>query len=339
MSKRDDPLRLLAQALRGGLPAPGEWQSVVELASRGWLVPALHLAMERSGHLAAVPREVRDYLELLHDRNRQRNARLRAQLTEAVAAFNDAGIRPVLMKGAIHLFTGPEQALGARISSDLDLAIAPDEFDHAVLALQGLGYRQNGEREFGREQDAGEIELHMGPSDRSAKYLKGDLRHYSKAAERSGATALIPSATAQALHLIVHDMIKEGDYWRLRLDLRHLHDLAELASRPDGVDWLRLTDMMPDKVGRRAVAMQAAALRDLYAIEIPADLGLANGALVRHRFRKMATTLGTGGAMARLAGNLSWGTRRMLRGMITIDMSLIGRGARYFTTPAKGSRV
>ena len=76
MNKRGDPLRLLMSAMRGSLPDESRWLEVVDIANRGWLVPALYVALEREDCLSRIPDEVRDYLALIHDRNRERNRRL-----------------------------------------------------------------------------------------------------------------------------------------------------------------------------------------------------------------------------------------------------------------------
>ena len=192
------------------------------------------------------PPSVGDYLSYLHDRNGERNRRLRVQLLEAISALNAQGIEPILLKGAINLFTADREDCGARMLSDLDLSVAPFEMAGARVGACALGYQDVGNaREMARPEDVGVIELHDRPSARSAKYLANDLRASSPKMARDGAVARIPSATSRALHLIVHDMIKEGDYWSLRIDLRHLQDLASLARSSEGVDWQQLPPHCP----------------------------------------------------------------------------------------------
>jgi len=334
-------LRQLTAALDGRLPQPEAWPAVLELAGRGWLVPALHLAVQRADRPDALPDEVRDYLSLLHDRNRERNRRLREQLVEAARALNAAGIEPILLKGAIHLFTAGEEDLGSRMISDLDLSIAPAETARARAALTGLGYRGCGEeREMARPQDAGVIEFHHRPSARSAPYLSGDLRASSPVMMRDGAAARIPPATARALHLIVHDMIKEGDYWTFRINLRHLHDLAALARSGDGIDWQRLGASLSDPVGRNALLVQAKALEDLYGIAIPPDLRAGRSARLRHVARLVCAGRGRAAALVRLAGNVSRGLHHLGEGFIWRGGRTFGRKVHHrLMSRGSGSRI
>lgn len=341
MKRPGHSLRLVAAALNGHPPAEPEWPRLLETANRGWLGPALYVALRRSGRHGDIPPSVLSYLELLHDRNRERNRRLRAQVLEAARAMNARGVQPVLLKGAIHLVSVPDEAFGARMISDLDIAISPAEMTDARAALKGLGYADSRTiHEMGRPQDVGEIELHDRPGPRSARYLSGDLKGSSAVVEQEGALLFVPSATSQALHLVVHDMIKDGDYWDFGIDLRHLHDLAELARSPAGIDWRRLRAALSDRTARRALQVQATALRDLFGTQVPDDL--CGGGLIRvkHEARLLAGTQGIIGSPARVVGDLSLAIGRIANGESWRGMRDFARRlSRLLGEPKKGSRL
>jgi hypothetical protein len=334
-------LRLLTGAVQGRLPEESAWPTLIGIANRGWLCPSLYLSLERRNELDRIPASTREYLSFIHERNYERNRRLQAQLIEGVRALNGEAIEPVLLKGAIHLFTvGPED-LGARMISDLDIGIAPGETGRAKTALEAIGYaRFAGERQMGRSGDAGVIEFHDRPSRRSAAYFGDDLRIGSPKRERDGAVVRIPTATARALHLIVHDMIKEGDYWSFRIDLRHLHDLAELARSPEGVDWRQLCDVLSDKSARGALIVQSRALQDLYAIDPPPALRAGWREEWRHIARLICAGRGPAASMLRLTGNLSRGVRQIAQGYEWRGgRKLAHQVYRRLTYGAAGSRV
>lgn len=325
MKKPGHSIKLVTSALQGRLPKETDWPIVLEIANRGWLCPALYLALKRNSQLDDIPAPVRNYLSFLHERNCERNRRLQAQLLDAVRALNAAAIEPILLKGAIHLFTVNDEELGSRMISDLDISIAPDEVASARSTLIAQGYRTFASaRDFARPDDVGVIELHDKPSRRSARYLSGDLGASSPSAARDGAVARIPRTTSRALHLIVHDMIKEGDYWSFRIDLRHLQDLAQLATSPEALDWNQLQVALPDRVGRASLIAQALALHDLFGIEIPLDLRPGWRARRRHLLRLIAVSGGMSGSLVRQTGNLSRGLRQ-----VTVDYRW--RGGRRFS--------
>jgi hypothetical protein len=266
---------------------------------------------------------------------------MRGQLVEAIWALNDRGIQPILLKGAITLFSAGDEELGARMISDLDLSIAPSEMASARSALMALGYQDNGnDRELARPDDAAMLELHHKPSGRSAPYLSGDLRASSALAKRDGATALIPSVEARALHLIVHDMIKEQDYWSLKIELRHLQDLAELVRSREWTGWDQLRVALADGPGRKALVLQAAALEDLFGVAIPSDLRPGRMARLRHAARLAGASRGLTGSAVRLIGEMSRGRHRLEEGFAWRNgLSFPQQVYRRLALPSKSSRL
>lgn len=326
--------------LQGRLPKEADWPTVLEIANRAWLGPALYVALKRNAQLNQIPTSVRDYLSFLNDRNCERNRRLRGQLLEAISALNVQNVEPILLKGAVNLFTAEAEELGARMISDLDLSIAPFEMAGARSALAALGYQDVNAREMARPNDAGVVELHDRPSARSAPYLSDDLRASSRGEERDGAVARIPCATSRALHLIVHDMIKEQDYWSLKIELRHLQDLAELARSREGIDWKQLCAVLSDETARDALILQAAALEDLFGIDIPRDLHPGRRARLRHEARLVGVSGGIFGSVARLIGEVSRGLHRMEEGYTwRSGFNFTQQVYRRLRIPSKNSRL
>ncbi|MGK9168508.1 nucleotidyltransferase family protein [Inquilinus limosus] len=306
------PPETLILALRETPPVDADWFSVIEVASQCWMTPALFVALDGCGGLSALPADARDYLAFIHDRNRQRNLLLRGQLVEAVAALNRSGIQPILLKGAGIIFSASERTLGARMMSDLDLLVQEAEKPVADTVLAGLGYRTaEGEHGVWRPQDAGMLELH------SAGTVSGlygsslmDAAHFS-AVLRDAAQARLPSPTLRALNLIVHDLIKDGDYWRGTIDLRHLHDLAKLAQTPQSIDWFHLSRLLPGRLQQNAFRTQLLALRELFEVPIPDALCRTLVPKVQH-WRRMAQIRHPRLAMPlRFAGAAAWLGRRV----------------------------
>jgi hypothetical protein len=157
-----------------------------------------------------------------------------------------------------------------------------------------------GARGLARPQDAGVLELRQtwksgfGPA---------------TLVERDRLRAKIPSPQSRALHWIVHDLLKEGDYWRGRIDLRHLHDLAQMAES-ENVDWTSLRSAMPDQRSRNALDVQLLALHDLFGVKIPCEHTRRPMVRFQHWRRIFTARHPVIGAPLRLAGNLAWGAWR-----------------------------
>ena len=294
-------LEELIAGLRGRPVSTADWQSVIALANRSLLTPALFSALAHSGEIDRLPYDVREYLEFIHDRNCERNVRLRAQLAEAVAALNRRGIVPLLLKGAVPLFLSPASRIPARMTSDLDLSVEAADEAGAQECLGELDYIPlAGARGMARPQDVGVLEL---------RRSQGSGFGPATLVERDRLRAKIPSPQSRALHWIVHDLLKEGDYWRGRIDLRHLHDLAQMAESDD-VDWTSLRAAMPDQRSRNALDAQLLALHDLFGVRIPSEHTQRPMVRFQHWRRMFTARHPVIGTPLRLAGNLAWGAWR-----------------------------
>lgn len=301
---RGNALEALIAGLHGSPTDRADWQAVIALANHTLLTPDLFSSLARAGQIHQLPHDVREYLRFVHDCNRERNLRLRAQLREAVAVLNRSGIVPLLLKGAVPLFLSSAGRVPSRMMSDLDLAVDPGEETVATACLEGLGYRDvAGARGMARQQDAGMLELRSSRANCFAP---------PKLVRRNGLRVKIPPAQSRAMHWMVHDLLKEGDYWRGRIDLRHLHDLARLAESDD-LDWTSLQRSMSDRTARNALDTQLLALHHFFGTRIPTKSAQRRIVRFQHWRRIFTATHPIIGAPLRLAGNLAWGTWRFSR--------------------------
>ena len=301
MIKAGAALKALIAGLRGRAVSTTDWQSVIALANRTLLTPALFSALTHSGEIDRLPDDVREYLGFIHDSNRERNVRLRAQLAEAVAALNHRGIVPLLLKGAVPLFLSRASSMPARMTSDLDLGVEAADEAGAQECLGELDYLPlAGARGMARPQDVGVLEV---------RRTQASGFEHATLIERDGLRARIPSPQSRALHWIVHDLLKEGDYWRGRIDLRHLHDLAQMAESDD-VDWTSLRAAMSDQRSRNALDVQLLTLRDLFGVRIPSEHTRRPMVRFQHWRRIFTARHPVIGAPVRLASNLAWGAWR-----------------------------
>lgn len=323
MTQAGTALEVLIAGLRGSALRTVDWQPVIALANRTLLTPALFAALVHSGDISRLPDDVREYLDFIHDRNRERNARLRAQLAETVAALNRRDIVPLLLKGAVPLFFSVGNQIAARMTSDLDLSVDPADEESALQCLRELGYLPLTEgRGMARPLDVGVLEL------RRAR--EGELQPQAPV-ERDGLLAKIPSPQSRALHWIIHDLFKEGDYWRGRIDLRHLHDLAQLAET-ENLDWTLLRAAMPDRRSRNALDTQLLALHEFFGVAIP--FGSTQRPIVRYQhWRRIFTARHPIiGAPLRLVGNLAWGAWRLSQANDLVQRGPVDLGYRMVRT-------
>lgn len=262
------------QCLKGDVPPLIDWEAVLGLANRTLVTPALAQALASN---AKVPPEVAGLLQVIAERTATRNGLMHAQLAEAVAACNAAGIQPILLKGAALLARrGPDCA--DRLLTDLDLMVREEEGAQAIAALESIGYRrfssthEDGQGvNLGRERDAGGLDLHYRLKrvgrERDAAWLAASCCPFAIGEGR----AAMPSPAALAALFVLHDQLQEGDYWRGRIDLRHLVDLAAIARDEGGIDGAALAALFPEARARRALAVQLDTLAEWLGVRIASD--------------------------------------------------------------------
>lgn len=242
------PLDQLCACLHGAPPKDCDWTAVLTLANQSLVTPGLAAALKPQRDLA--PAYVWTFLEEVQRRNRERNRRLWAQLADAVGALNDAGVEPVLLKGAALWASSPPRQPFDRLMSDIDLMVAPDEVEGAIGALRLAGFdlakRYDGPSvhvvaELGRPQDVGYLDLHQRAPGPPGMAESPELAARRRTVAVAGGRVQVPDAASQVLQLVLHDQFHDGDYWRGGFDLRHLMDLARLAPLLTAADrlWLK----------------------------------------------------------------------------------------------------
>ncbi len=241
--------------LRATLAAPGwSWPDFLAAATAEALLPALHSRFTELNLLDSLPMEVAEFLLAVESGNRERNAAVLEELGHAVALLNQAGIEPVLLKGAAYLTAGVYPDPATRYLCDIDLLLPESQLPDAISALAANGYRaETGSDPFVefRHHHAplsrpgrAPIELHYAVSlGKSARILPaGEIAARSRPTQLAGgSTGLhvrIPSPEHLTTHLILHSQMHHSYDQRIWPPLRAMADLAALDAHfgPE-IDW------------------------------------------------------------------------------------------------------
>ncbi len=267
--------------------------SLLGLANETLTTPALMEFVTRFED--QIPEDVCLYIREMFNRNVARNDRLAAQLTETVAAMNDRGVTPVLLKGAAMFAAAARRRWGLRLMSDLDIMVLPDQIDATLDALFALGYSEHFQTpldagkwciELKRPSDVGMVELHRElPGPAFFYRSSSDVKQHCKLMHIGRGRAYIPSATYQALILTIHDQFQDYDYWIGNIDVRHLIELRNLAISPEGIDWETLAALTPSKLARNALETHLVALFCLLGVDVPTRMRSRFVPRLQHRRR------------------------------------------------------
>lgn len=208
------------------------------------LPPPKNLTPERRKHFVTtrLQEAFADHTARQHD--------LRDQLHACVAALNQVGITPVILKGARYLMEAEQHWGAARPMRDIDLLIQPDDAVAAIAALTSIGYVADAPsglqshhlpelRLTGRH---GLVELHtqaLAPS--GARFMPTSFVWQSATpVSLPGATGLILPPVWQALHALLHHQASDDGYNQRILALKPLWEFTCLASTFSAGDWADL---------------------------------------------------------------------------------------------------
>lgn len=301
--RHDTPhYRLIAASLTGAppaLPADWDWDQTVRIAAREEVLPILH------GKLSCPP-EIADFFEGIHQLNADRNRQLLAETESLAVLLNQAGIEPVLLKGAAYLVTGVYADPGDRLIRDIDLLVGPDQSRRAFEIIQNAGYEP-----YAADNPVAwvlhhhpaltqvhrvPVEVHhsLGHGACSAILSAGEMLGASTPFQLGRAAVRIPSPQHLMTHLVIHSQMQHSPHDRIWPSLREMYDLIALERR-FGIAW--------GSIRERFRQHRRAALLDLHLMQVAKAMGIAP-----------SLALGSGG--------IRWWYRRALwreRGLRYID--------------------
>lgn len=277
---RSRALRDLSAAMRGAPIRQPDWMQLLEAANLALVTPAVGRALADAG--AEIPDDVAGFFSLIEERNAMRNTRLRDMALDAAAALNRVGVEPVLLKGlAIWATCDPFAQTYPRMMSDADLLVSRSDIETSLAALLAAGFKihqrypDDGRHvvaELWRDGDVGMLDLHS--------RLPGPYR-FAQAFDPLADTfripwpgsVRVPTPAMQVYLTCLHDIHNDGGFWSGGFDIRHLHDIAELARAAQGVDWRALDRLLPAGLLRNAVHSQLVAANRIAGAQIPGSIG------------------------------------------------------------------
>lgn len=117
-----------------------DWEEVYRLSALHLVTPILYQRLAETDRLADVPQDVRDALRHVFDLNAERNERQRRILHDTVRFLNEAGMEPLLLKGAVSLLPSQGPYAAARMLSDIDVLVPNVPPEAAAKVLLERGY-------------------------------------------------------------------------------------------------------------------------------------------------------------------------------------------------------
>jgi len=278
---RPESISALRTAIHSGqLP----WETVVSLANNHLLTPAMWVVLTKKNLTDELPDELRDYLRELHQLSKERNAKLRAQLLEAVRQLNRIDITPVLLKGAMHLVTDVYGDAGARIMTDIDLLVAREKIEECLTALHALKYQADEDihndyhedhhhcAPLFRPGDYGSLEIHRSLTENPyADILPTEIAlAEAQPLVFQGLSMRVLSPTHRLLHNILHSQLVDHNHADGIIPSRSLYEVVtESTANQQRVDWSIIQSRMEQHNRGEALGAYLYMAHTLFGMSFP----------------------------------------------------------------------
>jgi hypothetical protein len=288
-------------ALRPRLYAPDlSWADLIAFAAAQDILPPLIWALQTRFLLLPAPKTlnpeqraafITTRLNDAYAAHEARQADLRDQLHACLAALNEAGITPILLKGCRYLPEPGSHWGSARPMRDIDLLIKPDHAAAAVNALTGIGYVADAATGLQHQHlpelrlagHHGLVELHtdaLAPA--GAKFLATVLVwEKAEPINLAGNAALALPPAWQALHAMLHHQASDDGYNQHILALKPLWEFACLTSTLEAPAWEQLCQQMALHEGAALLASWCLQARQVFGLRQPLGVPVSTAALAQ----------------------------------------------------------
>jgi len=219
------------EALAAELAAPDlDWTRLLRMADKENITGALAVSLRRRGLFDDLPRAGREALARRLFMGTEFNIRIKSQAEEAVGLLNSVDCTPMLLKGGLHLFEAPPEALGGRILRDLDMVVPGDALETCVDVLRQAGYVPEGEhdgwtyhyRPLHHKDKIVAIELHVRAGEQRNFITVEDAWAQAVPIEAAGLKMVALAPAHRVMHNIFHSEIQDAGFALGEVCLRQL---------------------------------------------------------------------------------------------------------------------
>lgn len=216
-----------------------DWESVVKVASKHLMLPALYCRLDQKKLLKHLPEDLVLYLKELTELNRSRNIQLLKEAQDISRLFQRHHLHHSFIKGIALLSGNYYNDLGERMVGDIDILVASKDLDtafellvdHGYSRLVGFNYKVKNHRHLPRqisETHLGAVELH----DQLLKHGYNDLidkgQFLAHAQMNQGIKT--PKTSDLVRNTIFAHQINDNGYFLVMLKLKGAYDLLSLKT-------------------------------------------------------------------------------------------------------------
>ena len=232
-----------------------EWEQVADVAGSHSVTQALYPAFVQKELVDSIPDEFLSYVQQVHEVNCERNEMMKNQLMDAVFVINRLGIKPLLMKGAAHLFLDTFSNIGDRLLVDLDILVPYDDIERTSNELIKSGYKFFEEQIYFidnhhhypaliKQDECATIELHRELMFREQQHIFPTEYAWGNSVDitlPNKAEVKILNPTYRVFHSFLHRNVVDMFHLAGCVEIRQLHELVGSQLKYSSeIDWREL---------------------------------------------------------------------------------------------------
>jgi hypothetical protein len=274
------------------------WQALVDLArGQGVLLP-LVFALNARGLLPPIPRSIkyRDSHvtarlgEIYRQHLAQRQSDKR-QLEEVLLVLEDAGIVPLILKGARYLVAPVASWCEARSMADFDILLQPSNAERAFTLLKAQGYRQFPSAGFNygpnfshhlpalqHPSQLAAVEIHTHALSVAGQRIMSTQHVWARATKAGNGSFFVLPIGWHALHGLLHHQVQDRGHVQRALNIKALWEWTMLAREFTGDDWDAIRAHMREARAADVLDSWLMQSHRLFGREIPSFLEISASA-------------------------------------------------------------
>jgi len=231
-----------------------DWDSVVELSTAHYVLPALYCNLKRVAFLNHLPADLVNFMEHITNLNRERNEQIITQAKDLNTLMLKNNITPIFLKGTGNLLARIYDDIAERMLGDIDFLFSKEDYPNAITVLRENGYSEVNKygyyfpyekhyRRLQKENNIAAIEIHRELLD-VKKYrnefnyntLKEDCQVIGEANVLSYSNKLNLS--------IISNQINDNGYYYKTIPLSNAYDVFLLSKKTSAKDAVKSLDSL-----------------------------------------------------------------------------------------------
>lgn len=249
---------------------PLDWESVADVAGGHSVIQALYPAFVENELIDLIPDDFLSYVQHLHEINCERNEMMRGQLIDAVLVINKLDIKPLLMKGAAHLFLNTFSTEGDRLLTDLDILVPANDIELISNELIEIGYEYYEDQihyieshhhypPLIKQDECATIELHRELMFREQQHTFPTEYAWENTIDitlPNTAEAKVLTPTYRVFHSFLHGSVVDLLHLSGHVEIRQMHELARSQLKySSDINWQELLMYADEhRIGRKLAA-------------------------------------------------------------------------------------